>query len=594
MADCWCSRGRRSATRRRLARGCAPSSPAPTSSPPRTPAGTRRLAADLGVTIARPGRLLLRAATSAQRPPELVAALDGGPAGRCSSPTPACRAVSDPGYRLVAAAVEAGHAGDRRARARRAVLTALARRGLPVDRFCFEGFLPRKAGERAARARARSRPSRARWCSSRRRTASRRRSPRWPRRSAPTGRAAVCRELTKTYEEVRRGALAELAAWAADGRARRDHRRRSQGAARRRARPVERPTRTLVRAGARAARRRGTRRKEAIAEVAADAGRRRREVYEAASPPRTRESVPRARRPLGLARMSGSRRRPSTSRRRSTTSTTPRTSATRTRRWPATCSPAGTGSAASDIWFLTGTDEHGQKIMRTAEANGVDAAGVGRPAGRRRPGSRCSRRSTSPTTTSSAPPSRATTSGVQEFLQALYDAGESTRAQYEGPYCVGCEEFKLPGDLARRRRATYAGQKVLPDPRPPGRAAVSESNYFFQLSAYPTGCSSYYEAQPDFVQPAVGAQRGRLVRPAGPAGPLDLAVDLRLGHPGAVGPEPRHLRLVRRAAQLRHRRRARRRADDPATSSSRDAGPPTCTSSARTSCASTRSSGRRC
>ena len=61
--------------------------------------------------------------------------------------------VSDPGFRLVAAAVEAGVTGDRRTRAVRRA-RALAVSGLPVDRFCFEGFLPRKAGERSARLRA--------------------------------------------------------------------------------------------------------------------------------------------------------------------------------------------------------------------------------------------------------------------------------------------------------------------------------------------------------------------------------------------------------------------------------------------------------
>jgi 16S rRNA (cytidine1402-2'-O)-methyltransferase len=96
------------------------------------------------------------------------------------------------------------------------VLTALAVSGLPVDRFCFEGFLPRKAGER------------------RRRLAELADEPRTmvffepPHRTAASlaamadvigaeRPAAVCRELTKTHEEVVRGGLAELAAWAQDG-----------------------------------------------------------------------------------------------------------------------------------------------------------------------------------------------------------------------------------------------------------------------------------------------------------------------------------------------------------------------------------------
>jgi 16S rRNA (cytidine1402-2'-O)-methyltransferase len=123
--------------------------------------------------------------------------------------------VSDPGYRLVAAAVEAGIRVTA-VPGPSAVLTALAVSGLPVDRFCFEGFLPRKAGERS-RVLAE--------------LASERRTMVFfeaPHRLAASlaaiadafgadRRTVVCRELTKTYEEVRRGAAAELATWADAG-----------------------------------------------------------------------------------------------------------------------------------------------------------------------------------------------------------------------------------------------------------------------------------------------------------------------------------------------------------------------------------------
>lgn len=120
--------------------------------------------------------------------------------------------VSDPGYRLVRAAVDAGIAVTA-APGASAVTTALALSGLPCDRFCFEGFAPRKDGER------------------RRLFAALAEEPRTmvffesPRRVAGTLRAmtaafgeqraaALCRELTKTHEEVRRGGLGELAAGA--------------------------------------------------------------------------------------------------------------------------------------------------------------------------------------------------------------------------------------------------------------------------------------------------------------------------------------------------------------------------------------------
>ena len=123
--------------------------------------------------------------------------------------------VSDPGYSLVAACIADG-LDITCVPGPSAVTTALALSGLPSDRFCFEGFAPRKPGERR------------RWLTQ---LATEPRT--WiffesPHRVAvtlaeaaevlgPERGAAVCRELTKTYEEVRRGGLAELAAWAEEG-----------------------------------------------------------------------------------------------------------------------------------------------------------------------------------------------------------------------------------------------------------------------------------------------------------------------------------------------------------------------------------------
>ena len=173
----------------------------------------RRLCHDLGITPS--GAVLsYHEHNEASRTPELVERLRAG--ARVVVVTDAgMPSVSDPGYRLVDAAVTAGIRvtcvpGPS------AVLMALAVSGLPVDRFCFEGFLPRKPGEKARGLAA---------------LADERRTMVFfeaPHRIEATllamaeafgagRRAAVCRELTKTYEEVRRGGLAELAAWAADG-----------------------------------------------------------------------------------------------------------------------------------------------------------------------------------------------------------------------------------------------------------------------------------------------------------------------------------------------------------------------------------------
>ncbi|MGO1584178.1 MAG: 16S rRNA (cytidine(1402)-2'-O)-methyltransferase [Actinomycetaceae bacterium] len=120
-------------------------------------------------------------------------------------------AVSDPGYRLVRHAVDAGVRVSTLP-GPSAVLAALALSGLPTDRFAFEGFLPRKSGDRARALAA---------------VADEQRTLVFfeaPHRLLETlaamaeafgadRPAAVARELTKTYEEVRRGALGELAAW---------------------------------------------------------------------------------------------------------------------------------------------------------------------------------------------------------------------------------------------------------------------------------------------------------------------------------------------------------------------------------------------
>lgn len=171
----------------------------------------RRLCAELDVTMS--GRVVsFFEANESGRVPQLIEALLAGEdvlvvtdAGMPS--------VSDPGYRLVVAAIEAG-VEVTSLPGPSAVTTALAVSGLPVDRFCFEGFLPRKAGERRRTLGA---------LAQERRTlvffeAPHRIADAVADMAAAFGderRAAVCRELTKTYEQVRRGTLAEMAEWAA-------------------------------------------------------------------------------------------------------------------------------------------------------------------------------------------------------------------------------------------------------------------------------------------------------------------------------------------------------------------------------------------
>lgn len=181
--------------------------------------------------------------------------------------------VSDPGYRLVAAAV-AADIEVTSVPGPSAVLTALAVSGLPVDRFCFEGFLPRKAGERARRLADLADEQRTMvFFEAPHRTEAALSA--MAEAFGADRAAAVCRELTKTHEEVRRDGLAALATWAADG-VRGEVTIVVTGAPE--TGPVDDPA-TLV-AWVADQEARGVSRKDAIADVAKRAGVPKREVYD--------------------------------------------------------------------------------------------------------------------------------------------------------------------------------------------------------------------------------------------------------------------------------------------------------------------------
>jgi 16S rRNA (cytidine1402-2'-O)-methyltransferase len=173
----------------------------------------RRLLSDMGVVRTGPV-VSYYEDVERERLPRLLAVLAGG--GTVALVTDAgMPSVSDPGYRAARAALDAGWAVTSLP-GPSAVTTALAVSGLPCDRFCFEGFIPRKSAERRARlVELADEPRTQVYFES-------------PRRLAVTladmaeafgaeRPAAVCRELSKTYEEVRRGGLGELAEWAQTG-----------------------------------------------------------------------------------------------------------------------------------------------------------------------------------------------------------------------------------------------------------------------------------------------------------------------------------------------------------------------------------------
>jgi methionyl-tRNA synthetase len=143
------------------------------------------------------------------------------------------------------------------------------------------------------------------------------------------------------------------------------------------------------------------------------------------------------------------------------------------------------------VWFLTGTDEHGQKVLRAAEANGMSPQDWA---------DRLVETAWLPVLdtidASNDDFIRTTqerhTTRVQEFLQRLYDAGEIYEGRYEGPYCVDCEEFKLSSELLEGELCPIHGRPV---------EILSETNYFFRLSAYADRLLAHYDANPDAVAP---------------------------------------------------------------------------------------------
>jgi len=143
------------------------------------------------------------------------------------------------------------------------------------------------------------------------------------------------------------------------------------------------------------------------------------------------------------------------------------------------------------VWFLTGTDEHGQKVLNAAQANGVA------------PQDWCDRlveESWKPVwrdlnianddfirTTEPRHMER-----VQKFLTGLKDAGHIYSGKYEGPYCIGCEEFKLPADLDEGRCKVHGTPVEI----------LSEENWFFKLSAFVPQLLQHYKDHPEACEPA--------------------------------------------------------------------------------------------
>lgn len=151
-----------------------------------------------------------------------------------------------------------------------------------------------------------------------------------------------------------------------------------------------------------------------------------------------------------------------------------------------------------DTWMLTGTDEHGQKMMRAAAANGatpqewvdtlvaeawfplLETLDVANDDFIRTTQPRHEER-------------------VKQFVQAIYDRGYIYAGEFEALYCVGCEEFKTEAEIAMGTGA-FEGLKVCAIHSKP-LELLQEKNYFFKLSEFEDRLLDLYREVPDFVRP---------------------------------------------------------------------------------------------
>ncbi|MGB8021672.1 MAG: methionine--tRNA ligase [Candidatus Nanopelagicales bacterium] len=151
-----------------------------------------------------------------------------------------------------------------------------------------------------------------------------------------------------------------------------------------------------------------------------------------------------------------------------------------------------------EVWFLTGTDEHGEKVMRTAAAAGTTPQAWA---------DRLVAEHWKPVLATLdvanddfiRTTDRRHTRRVQKFLTGLKEAGHIYSGDYEGPYCVGCEEFKIHGELVHGT-GEHAGQLLCPVHGRPVEM-VSETNWFFRLSAFGDALLEHYETHPEAVAP---------------------------------------------------------------------------------------------
>ena len=204
-----------------------------------------------------------------------------------------------------------------------------------------------------------------------------------------------------------------------------------------------------------------------------------------------------------------------------------------------------------DVFFLTGTDEHGEPIELAAEREGISPQELADRNAAKFEALLPIIDATNDFFIRTSDPRH--TARVAEIMQRVYDNGWVDKGVYEGWYCPRCADFKTERELGPGNTCPI---HEIPLEK------VREENWFFRLSAFQERLEALYEEQPDFVVPdfrrneAVAFIKGGLE---------DVSLsrpEPEVGAAAALGPRAADVRLVRRPAQLRHRAGFAREGED--------------------------------
>ena len=194
-----------------------------------------------------------------------------------------------------------------------------------------------------------------------------------------------------------------------------------------------------------------------------------------------------------------------------------------------------------DVFFLTGTDEHGEPVADAAHAQGIEPQDLADLNAEKF-------KALAPQLEASNDFFIRTTDEehkkrVQDVLQRVHDNGYTYKGIYEGWYCPRCADFKVENEILEGNRCPIH-EIVL--------ERHQEENWFFQLSAFQERARAAVRRAARLRHAAAPLQRGAVVHRLGAAGHLAVAQAPEVGSDRAVGSRARVLRVVRRAPELLH------------------------------------------